>query len=166
MSGIFVELTDVGGHVQATLDALLEATGTTEPLMADIEAALVSASERQFATQSGPRGRWPELSPVTLRLRAKRGVAGSPMLQISGAGLAASVQGDHSETEAWIGSNKPYARMQFYGGITSPRSMIPNRRIPSRPFLPFDPETGEITDDLRETILDVLDHHIERSLGG
>lgn len=164
MTGIFVELTDVGGHVRATLDALVKATGTTGPLMADVAAAMLSASERQFQTQSGPLGSWPQLSDVTLRLRARRGVAGSPMLQISGAGLAASVQADHSADEAVIGSNKPYARMQFYGGITSPRSMIPNRRIPARPFLPFNPETGEISENLREDILDVLEHHIERNL--
>jgi phage gpG-like protein len=34
-----------------------------------------------------------------------------------------------------IGSPKVYAAMQQFGGTTSPRSMIPGKTIPARPFL-------------------------------
>lgn len=159
MSGISIEWID-GGRTLATLDELHQALGNTEPLMRDVEAMLVSESERQFKTQSGPGGPWPALTETTLAMRAARGVAGAPMLQISAGGLAASVQGGHTETDAWVGSNKPYAAMQFFGGVTSPQSMIPNKRIRARPYLPFDPDTEQLTPEAEETLMDVLAHHV------
>ncbi|PAT00665.1 MAG: phage virion morphogenesis protein [Candidatus Dactylopiibacterium carminicum] len=150
------------GAAPATLEELRAALGDTEPLMRDVEAVLVSVSERQFQTQSGPGGPWPALTETTLELRARRGVAGSPMLQLSAGGLAASVQGGHTDAAAWVSSNKPYAAMQFFGGVTSPQSMIPNRRISARPYMPFDTATDQLTPEAEETIMDVLEHHIGR----
>ncbi|MFD2379154.1 phage virion morphogenesis protein [Ottowia pentelensis] len=126
------------------LNRLMRGMADTTPVMADVAAGLLSQSERQFATESGPFGPWPDLSDTTKALRTERGTLPGKMLQASGA-LAASVQAAHGNGWASIGSNKPYAAMQFFGGTTSSTSMIPGKAIPARPFLPFHPETHELT---------------------
>jgi phage virion morphogenesis protein len=143
----------------------LQASGADMgPVMANIAAALHSESERQFRAESGPLGKWPELSEVTRALRGKKGTG--KMLQLTAGGLAASVLPGHDARSAWIGSNKPYAAMHFFGGVTSPKSMIPNKRIPPRPYLPVHPETGELSAEARLTIMEILNSHLSRALGG
>lgn len=129
-----------------------------EPVMADLANALASESERQFASESGPLGPWPGLSETTKAMRTRRGTWPGKKLQISSGGLAASVQTSHGPNWAMIHTNKPYAAMHQFGGTTSPRSMIPGKTIPARPFLPFNPQTSEITPEAQATITDVLNH--------
>lgn len=126
----------------------------TSPLMADLADALASESERQFAAQSGPLGQWDILRPVTQRMRERRGTWPGKMLQVSAGGLAASVQTRSDKTTATIGSNKVYAAMHQFGGTTSPRSMIPSKTIPARPFLPFNPNTNQLTTEAAQAVQD------------
>lgn len=149
---------------RSVLDALHKLAGAmadTTPLMADVAGVLLSESERQFASESGPLGAWPGLSDTTKALRAKAGYWPGKTLQQSGQ-LAASVQVEHGNGWASIGSNKVYAPMQFFGGTTSAQSMIPNKRIPARPFLPMNPETHAITPEAEQTVLEVLSGWLDK----
>lgn len=160
-----VTLTILDEAVRKALDDLASVAGGDAPMMADIAGVLVSESERQFRSQSGPGGNWPELADTTRRIRTKRGTWPGQILQVSAGGLAASVQSGHSATEAWVSSNKPYAAMHQFGGTTSPRSAFPNREIPARPFLPFDPEAATLTPEAEAGIDEVLAERLGRPLG-
>ena len=85
-------------------------------------------------------------------------------LQASGA-LAASVQVAHGNSWASIGTNKAYTAMQFFGGTTSPDSMIPGETITARPFLPFHPETHELTPETEASVLDILEAWLSFAIG-
>lgn len=135
------------------------------PAMADIAQALASESERQFDAESGPGGGWPELSDVTKRQRERLGKWPGKMLQRSAGGLAASVQTGYDGQSAWIGSNKPYAAMHQFGGVTSPLSMIPNKEIPARPYMPFD-AAGRLTDEAEATVLEIIQSYLDAAAGG
>lgn len=153
---------------QAVLTALArlqQATNNMSPVMANIAQALASESERQFQTETGPGGNWPDLSDTTKMFRERMGKWPGKKLQLSGGGLAASVQTGYDDNTAWIGSNKPYAAMHQFGGKTSPRSMIPNKTIQARPYLPFD-ATGALTDNAQHTILEILQAHLESAING
>ena len=133
------------------------------PAMANVAQALASESERQFATQSGPFGAWPGLSSATtIPFRTKKGTWPGRILDVSSGGLAASVQTSYGADFARIGSNKPYSAMQMFGGTTSPRSMIPGKKIPARPYLPFNPQTGDLTPQAKATVLEVLETYFGR----
>ena len=150
---------------RSVLDALERLRrGLTDmtPVMADVAQALASASERQFASQSGPLGPWPHLQDVTTGMRTERGTWPGQMLQVSAGGLAASVQTSHGSNFARIGTNKVYAAMHMFGGTTSPASMIPGKKIPARPYLPFNPETQEITAEANQTVLEILEGYRQR----
>jgi phage virion morphogenesis protein len=151
---ITIEVKD--GGVLAALRKLVNGLDDMTPAMADIAQALASESERQFATESGPLGRWPDLSDYTKAFRSEKGTWPGRMLQVSAGGLAASVQTAHGEDFAMISSNKPYSAMQQFGGTTSPNSMIPGKTIPARPYLPFHPETLELSEPAQQTVLEVL----------
>lgn len=128
------------------------------PVMANVANALASASERQFATQSGPFGAWSSLSTAsTIPARIKKGTWPGRILDVSTAGLASSVQTSYGADFARIGSNKPYSAMQMFGGTTSSSSMIPGKKIPARPYLPFNPQTKDLTPQAKATVLEVLE---------
>lgn len=132
------------------------------PAMANVAQALANESERQFATQSGPYGNWPGLSSTTISLRSKKGTWPGKILDVSAGGLAASIQTSYGYNFASIGSNKPYAAMQMFGGTTSAKSMIPGKKIPARPYLPFNPQTDELTPKAKTTIMDILGTYLTK----
>lgn len=150
-------------EVLAILSRLYGGLKDMRPAMADVAQALASESDRQFASQSGPLGAWPDLSEeTTIPFRTKKGTWPGRMLQVSAGGLAASVQTSFGYNFARIGSNKPYAAMQFFGGTTSPNSMIPGKKIPARPYLPFNSETKELSDPAHQTVLEILSNYLQR----
>ena len=63
------------------------------------------------------------------------------------------VEGD----EVSVGSNLPYAAMHQFGGTTSPKSWMPNKEIPARPYL------GLSTDD-RDGLADVMEGFLQDQL--
>lgn len=149
---------------QEVLDMLSQLSGRVKnmrPAMADVAEALASESERQFKTQSGPLGKWPDLSEETTKVfRTRKGSWPGQILQVSAGGLSASVQTSFGANFASIGSNKPYAAMHMFGGVTSPKSMIPGKKIPARPFLPFNPQTQELSAPARATIIEILNDYL------
>jgi len=77
-----------------------------------------------------------------------RGGDAHPILQRSGL-LAISVVTDYGADFAQTGTNKVYAAMHQFGGVTSPNSMIPGKLIPARPFF-------GLGDDAQEEILYIV----------
>lgn len=148
------------------LNRLLGLMGDMSPVMADVAQALVSESEQQFETQSGPSGPWEALSEeTTIPMRIRAGTWPGKVLQVSAGGLASSVQTSYGPDFASIGSNKVYAPMHMFGGTTASNSMIPGKAIPARPFLPFIPETGQLSPNAEATVLEILESILSRATG-
>ena len=69
----------------------------------------------------------------------------------------------HTATTATVqagGGGVRYAAMHQFGGVTSPRSMIPNKEIPARPYLPIT-KNGELMKVAERSILDICKEHFQ-----
>lgn len=86
----------------------------TTPLMRAIAGAFQTVTEENLAAEGRPH--WLGLAPATIRRRTKAGTWPGKMLQVSAAGLAASIATAYGRSYARIGSNKPYAAIQHFGG--------------------------------------------------
>ena len=85
---ITIEVNDQ--EVLAILNRLADGMKDMRPAMTDVAQVLASQSERQFATQSGPLGAWPDLADSTKAKRGKNGSWPGQILQVSAGGLAPS----------------------------------------------------------------------------
>lgn len=146
-------------RLQAALRRVEWAVGDVAPLMRGIAAELVSQTEENFAEEGRPD--WADLSDTTTERRAKTGNWPGQMLQISSAGLAASVTSHADDSSALVGSNKPYAAMMHFGGS---KSAFPHLwgDIPGRPFLPMD-GNGLLQQEPEEAILQLALTHLEQA---
>lgn len=146
-------------RVQATLRKIEWAVGELAPLMRGIAAELASQTEENFGEEGRPE--WDDLSDVTTARREKNGNWPGQMLQVSSAGLAASITTQATDSSALVGSNKPYAAMMQFGGT---KSDFPHLwgDIPGRPYLPMDAE-GELQPETEEAILDLAMNHLEKA---
>lgn len=146
-------------RLQATLRRVEWAVGDVAPLMRGIAAELVSQTEENFAEEGRPD--WEDLSETTTERRAKTGNWPGQILQISSAGLAASVTSHADDSSALVGSNKPYAAMMHFGGT---KSAFPHLwgDIPGRPYFPIDTE-GSLQPEAERAILDLALSHLERA---
>lgn len=147
-------------------DVLRRATAAlSDPsdLMADIAEALASESERQFRDESGPTGaKWPDLAESTKRQRARRGKWPGEILQLSAAGLAASVVAESDRDSATLTVGVPYAAIHQFGGRAGRGGRT---SIEPRPYLPLLP-SGGWSPALRETILELANQHIQDAIDG
>ena len=124
-------------RLQQTLNQIEDAIGDLTPLMRSIAAELASQTEENFEHEGRPE--WPELSDVTTEKRAKHGHWPGQILQVSAAGLAASITTHATDSLAMVGSNKPYAAMMQFGGEQADFPQLWGD-IPARPYLPMDSE--------------------------
>jgi phage virion morphogenesis protein len=97
-------------------------------------------SQQSFKDSADPttHERWDQLSDVTIELRRNKNREGTEIL-IDTSRLRKSIS--HFITgkrKVVVGTATKYGKIHQFGGITSPRSMIPNKKIPARPFLGFD----------------------------
>lgn len=130
-----IQLQHNADEILSSLNKLLSYSNDLAPAMLAIEAILANASERSFAEQATPQGEaWADLSDMTKAQRQASGYWPGQILQRSGH-LASSIETDSTSLTAEIGTNAIYAALQFYGGKTSPSSMIPNKDIAPREFL-------------------------------
>jgi phage virion morphogenesis protein len=146
-------------RLQTALRKVEWAVGDLAPLMRGIAAELGSQTEENFEEEGRPD--WAELSDVTTTRREKNGNWPGQMLQVSAAGLAASVTTHATDSSALVGSNKPYAAMMQFGGD---KSDFPHLwgDIPGRPYLPMNAE-GVIQPEAEEAILGLALHHLEKA---
>lgn len=148
---------------------------SAQPLTRAWAGTLESETEKNFAAQGRPRwlGLKPPVSP-----RRKDG----KLLQDSGQ-LAASVVTDYGPDHTRIGSNKPYAAIHQFGGITRAHVILPKNKkalafggrvvkrvnhpgskIPARPYMPF-MANGEVQPEAREALIKEATDYL-RSLVG
>lgn len=146
-------------RLQNALRKVEWAVGDLAPLMRGVAAELVSQTEENFENEGRPD--WADLSDTTTGRREKNGNWPGQILQVSAAGLAASVTSLATDSSALVGSNKPYAAMMHFGGD---KSEFPHLwgDIPSRPFLPMDAK-GVIQPQAEEAILELALHHLEKA---
>ncbi|WP_028684137.1 phage virion morphogenesis protein [Pseudomonas chlororaphis] len=146
-------------RLQTALRKIEWAVGDLAPLMRGIAAELASQTEENFGEEGRPE--WEDLSDVTTARREKNGNWPGQMLQVSSAGLAASITTQATDSSALVGSNKPYAAMMHFGGT---KSDFPHLwgDIPGRQFLPMDAE-GELQPEAEEAILDLAMNHLEKA---
>jgi len=146
-------------RLQDALRKVEWAVGDLAPLMRGIATELLSQTEENFENEGRPD--WVDLSDVTTEHRTKNGNWPGQMLQVSAAGLAASVTSHATDSSALVGSNKPYAAMMHFGGN---KSEFPHLwgDIPSRPWLPMDAE-GMIQPEAEEAILEMALLHLEKA---
>ncbi|MGH8350839.1 MAG: phage virion morphogenesis protein [Pseudomonas sp.] len=146
-------------RLQDALRKVEWAVGDLAPLMRSAAAELLSQTEENFENEGRPE--WANLSDVTTGRREKSGNWPGQILQVSSAGLAASVTSAATDSSALVGSNKPYAAMMHFGGD---KSEFPHLwgDIPSRPFLPMDAE-GVIQPEAEEAILDLALTHLTKA---
>ncbi|SDB51107.1 phage virion morphogenesis protein [Pseudomonas sp. NFACC13-1] len=124
-------------HLQQILSRVERTVGDLATLMHSLAAELASQTEENFEQEGRPQ--WPELSDTATELRAKTGHWPGKMLQVSVAGLAASITTHATESAALVGSNKPYAAMMQFGGDQADFPQLWGD-IPGRPYLPMDAE--------------------------
>lgn len=148
-------------RLQEVLRKVEWAVGDLAPLMRGIAAELASVTEENFENEGRGTEQWQALSEVTTGRRETSGTWPGQMLQVSAAGLAASVTTQATDSSAMVGSNKPYAAMMQFGGD---KSDFPHLwgDIPGRPYLPMDAE-GKLQPEAEEAILALAMRHIEKA---
>jgi phage virion morphogenesis protein len=146
-------------RLQQTLNQIENAISDLKPLMQSIAAELASQTEENFEHEGRPE--WPELSDVTTEKRAKHGHWPGQILQVSAAGLAASITTHATDSSAMVGSNKPYAAMMQFGGEQAEFPQLWND-IPARPYLPMDGQ-GHLQPNAEIPIIKLIIDHLERS---
>ena len=128
---------------------LIKQSNDLTPVFRDIGEYLIESTQQRFVEQKSPDGEaWQPLSELSLSRKTRK----DKILTESGT-LADTLTYQISGDELLFGSNLEYAAMHQFGGITSPKSMFPNKEIPARPFL-------GISDEDEEEILALITEHI------
>ncbi|CAH0144125.1 phage virion morphogenesis protein [Pseudomonas brassicacearum] len=144
-------------HLQQILSKVEQSISDLTPLMHSLAAELASQTEENFEHEGRPQ--WPELSGVTTGRRAETGLWPGKMLQVSAAGLAASITTQATDRSALVGSNKPYAAMMQFGGDQADFPQLWGD-IPGRPYLPLDAEGG-LQPEAEKAILEMALVHLK-----
>ncbi len=137
-------------EIRRALRNLQAAASDMSPALKEIGERLTESTKRRFGTTTGPDGNlWPLNSPVTLQYKE----GNRPLTGETGALMDTirwQLQGDDAVE---IGSPRGYAAMQQFGGA---KAEFPHLwgDIPARPFL-------GVSDDDRDTMLDIIQAHIE-----
>jgi phage virion morphogenesis protein len=140
----------------AGLARMEQATHNATPLARSISNEFLSQTEANLEAEGRPQ--WLGLSPDTIKARSKNGTWPGKIMQVSGQ-LAASFTPGYNAESAWIGSNKVYAAMQHSGGVTSPRSMIPNKVIEPRPSIPADAQ-GNLQPEAEHAVMGLANNYL------
>lgn len=137
--------------VVEVLQQLLDNLGDLTEPMQRIAGVLEDSTEQAFADEASPvSGQpWQALSENYLKANPKR--AGGKMLQASAGGLAASIESDHGDSWAQIGSNKIYAAIHHFGGTDDMR--------PGPAAIPAREHFG-ISQEAEADILDILGEYL------
>ena len=110
-----------------------------EPALKRAGQYVVGLSQQAFQDSRDPttHKRWKSLSDVTKEFR--KGDGDAAQILVDSSDLKNSIHKIITgRNKVAVGTNKVYGAMHQYGGTTSPRSMIPNKRIPARPYLGID----------------------------
>lgn len=138
-------------------------------LMHLISGRMLAAVEDNFEQQGRPK--WHDLHSGTIEGRKKKGYWPGRILQRTGA-LKNRITQRWDNTQALVGTNLVYARIQHFGGKTKPHVIKPRTKkalafgdkvlksvkhpgsnIPARPFLSL---TDDDLDDIIQEVIDYL----------
>ena len=111
-----------------------------KPALKRVGEYVMGLSQQAFKDSENPatHKKWKALEDVTIELRKNKGREGTEIL-IDSSDLRDSVHKlITGKNKVAVGTNKVYGAMHQYGGTTSPRSMIPGKKIPARPYLGID----------------------------
>lgn len=161
--------------VTDALERLAQASANPRPALLAIGESLVVSTKKRFEASTAPDGsRWAPNSQTTYLMHLggaksnhrkdgrinKRGaekvMGKKPLIRVGVLSQQISYTIDGSGLQ--VGSPMEYAAMQQFGGITSPRSMIPGKVIPARPFL-------GISDADEQMIVDTVDEYLANIVG-
>ena len=145
-------------QVTATLDQLQRRLGNASELMSGAAMLLESMTQQAFIDQ-GPG--WQDLAASTKAKREKKGTWPGRILDVSTAGLKASVMSDSGNDWAHVGAGSGksmvYAMIHQFGGQAGRGKKT---TIPARPYLPLTSDGKGITSaaekSLTELTLDCL----------
>ncbi len=145
MAGVFLTITPSGLEpVLAYLQQLQEKTGDLQPVLADIGEHLIKSTQERRRTQTDPDGNaWEPLSATTIALK------GHDHILFKDGYLFDELNYDVDPLALYFGTPKEYGAMMQVGGVTSPKSWMPRKTIPARPFL-------GLSQDDQQQILDLL----------
>lgn len=176
MSTITIEVQDQ--DVRSTLNRLADKANNMQPMLQALGDDIVERSKRRFETSTGPDGvKWAANSDMTLGvLRAglgksyrkkngdlnaagERRIAGKkPLIGASG-DLRRQIIAVATSSQATVMATPVYAAMHQFGGVTSPRSMIPGKKIPARPFLPIT-QGGDLYPEEKALVLQAVNDYL------
>jgi phage virion morphogenesis protein len=150
-------------ELTAELAALQRRLANPKKLMSSISVELLSLTDEAFEKE-GDEDKWESLAASTIKQREKKGHWPGKMLQISAAGLLASVQPFSSNTEAGLSSFKPYAAIHQFGGKAGRGHKV---TIPARPYMPIRMHGSdlELTKKASDSILGLMRDLVDGKLG-
>lgn len=152
MAGTRIEIAVDGLEAAASrLTELAEKGQHLGPLFNDIGEMLLYSHKQRNAQGIAPDGTpWAELSETTQGLKPRHQTTPLRLNDILLTQLLYQADDDSID----FGSNMVYAAMQQFGGKTSPKSMIPNKLIPARPFI-------GLSDEDEQAILEMVAEYFE-----
>ena len=152
----------IGKEITEELTAISRRLSAPSALMTGISVELLSLTELALEREGYP-DKWPTLALSTIRGREKKGHWPGKMLQISAAGLAASIQPFASGNQAGISSSKPYSAIQQFGGQAGRGKKV---AIPARPYMPMRLRGSdmELTPEASTSILELARDFLSGSL--
>ncbi|WP_043969721.1 MULTISPECIES: phage virion morphogenesis protein [unclassified Acinetobacter] len=133
----------------------------TTPLAAAIAGTFATVTDDNF--DHGGRPEWAGRSLTTLKIYERKGIKYSGVLQASG-NLRARVVTSHTQDEAIISNNMPYAAAMHFGikqgasGKTRRGAPIPFGDIPARPYMPMD-TNGILQPEAEQEVFQDVDHY-------
>ncbi len=143
------------------MELVVSRLSDTSPLAAAIAGTFATVTDDNF--DMGGRPEWAGRTAVTLKIYERKGIKYGGVLQVSG-NLRARVVTSHTQDEAVISNNMPYAAAMHFGikqgasGKTSRGAPIPFGDIQPRPFMPMDTDGNMQPEAEREVFMDV-DHY-------
>lgn len=165
MTDITVTVTDSGVNEQ--LQRLAAKLGNVEPALAVAAEGLLERTKRRFETSTAPDGqKWKENAPATLGIlekslgksyKRKNGglnkkglarMAGKKPLIASG-NLMRQITARASGNSILMQATMAYSAIQHYGGKAGRGKKV---NIPSRPYMPIDPNTNDLYPAERDAI--------------
>ena len=134
------------GGIGQALEQLQQALGDLSPVFDEIGRTLENRARTRFETETSPDGRpWAPWRPATYFARQGRG----KILHDTGHMLG-GINHQFGPNHVTIGADQPYAVFHEYG----------TKHMPARRFLTVNPETGTLSPEDEQSVLDIIQRHL------
>ena len=182
MTAFTITVEDHG--VRDVLNQLLRRSQNLQPVLIRLGKDITERIKHRFDTSTDPAGQpWKPNSAATLAMLAahlgksksyrtkagdlnRRGMERiankKPLIGESG-DLRRQIVYQASSDTLFVRATTTYAAIHQFGGRTSPRSLIPNKAIPARPFMPI-LANGQLYPQERADILQAINDYLTDGL--